>query len=73
VQHAMKTYGGVEVHLHAFLTSTLEGDEWWTWQPGHFTPGTHWIGGWEGSRVGLDVVTKKKVPAQTEIWLQSFL
>jgi hypothetical protein len=28
VQHAMKTYGGVEVHLHAFLTSTLEGDEW---------------------------------------------
>jgi len=23
---------------------------------------THWIGGWVGSRAGLDVVVKKKIP-----------
>jgi hypothetical protein len=29
--------------------------------PCRFTPGTHWIGGWVGARVGLDAVEKGKV------------
>jgi len=28
--------------------------------PGERVPGTHWIGGWVGSRTGLDEVAKKK-------------
>jgi len=43
------------------LTSALDGGEWSASCPGHFThreraPGTHWIGGWVGPRVGLDTV-----------------
>jgi hypothetical protein len=49
-KHNMKAYGGVEVYLHAFLTSALDGSEWSASRPGRFTPmerapGTHWIGG----------------------------
>jgi hypothetical protein len=29
----------VELQLHLFLTSSLDGGEWLTSQPGHFTPG----------------------------------
>jgi hypothetical protein len=48
--HSMKTYWGVEVYLHALLTSALDGGEWSASCPGRFTPrervpGTHWIGG----------------------------
>jgi hypothetical protein len=37
------------------LTSALDGGEWSTSRPGHFTPkeraaGTHWIGDWVGPR-----------------------
>jgi hypothetical protein len=43
----------------------------WRWvvsfTPGCFTPskrtpGTHWIGGWVGSRASLDAVVKRKIP-----------
>jgi hypothetical protein len=34
----MKTYGGVEIQPHAFLTSALDGGEWLASRPGHFTP-----------------------------------
>jgi hypothetical protein len=37
--HAMKTYGRMEVQLHASLTSTLDGGKWSASQPGSFTPG----------------------------------
>jgi len=47
------TYGEVEVYLHVFLTSSLDGGEWSVSHPGQFTPseraaGTYLI---EGERV----------------------
>jgi hypothetical protein len=60
----MKTYGGVEVQLHA-LTSAVGGDGRLASRPGRFTPGvrtpcTHWIEGWMGPRAGLDAVAKEE-------------
>jgi hypothetical protein len=51
----MKSYGGVEMQLHAFLTLVLDGGEWSASRPGRFTrreraSDTHWIGGWGGPR-----------------------
>jgi hypothetical protein len=48
--HAMKTHEGVEVHLHVFLTSTLDADEWLASRPDRLTskewaPNTYWRGG----------------------------
>jgi hypothetical protein len=43
-----------------FLTSALDGCEWSASGPGEIAPGTHWIGGWVGPRVGLDAVEKRK-------------
>jgi hypothetical protein len=61
----MKAYGGVDVQIHIFLTSTLVGGQWWAARPGRFThreraPGTHWIGGWVDPRPGLDDVKMRK-------------
>jgi len=44
----MKTYWGVEAQIHAFLTWTLDSDEWLgshfgSSAPGR-APGTNWIG-----------------------------
>jgi hypothetical protein len=66
--HVMKTYWGVEVYLHAFLISALDGGEWSTSRPGRFTPrerasATHPIGGWLGPRAILDAVVKRKIPS----------
>jgi hypothetical protein len=54
----MKTYGGVDVETHVFLTLALVGGEWSGSLPGRFTPGTHWIGVWVGPRAGLDDMEK---------------
>jgi hypothetical protein len=62
----MKIYGGVDVQIHVFLTSTLVGGEWSASRLSHFTPGerasgTHWIGDWVGYRTDLDDVERRKV------------
>jgi hypothetical protein len=55
----MKAYGGVGVKHQAFLTLALDGGEWSSSHPRHFTPtenapGIHWIRkldgpqGWSG-------------------------
>jgi hypothetical protein len=64
---AMKTYRGMEVQLHAFLTSALHGGEWSASRPGRFTFGerasvTHWLGGSVGPRPGLVAMAKRKNP-----------
>jgi hypothetical protein len=59
----MKTYGEVDVYSHVQLTSALVGSEWSASRPGRFIPGeiafcTHFIGGWVGTRAGLDDMQK---------------
>jgi hypothetical protein len=46
----LKSYWGAEVWVHAFLTSSQDGEEWSVSRPGRFTPrertlDTCWIGG----------------------------
>jgi len=60
-----KTNGGMEVYLHAFLTSELDGCEWSAsltdlFPPRERVPTTHWIECCMGSRAGLDAATKRK-------------
>jgi hypothetical protein len=61
----MKTHGRVEIQLHRFLTSVLDGGEWSASRHDHFAtrerdPDTHWIGGWVSHRDSLEAVAKKK-------------
>jgi hypothetical protein len=61
----MKAYEGVDVLIHIFLTSALDGGECSASRPGRFTPGekapgTHWIGGLVHPRAGLDGVENIK-------------
>jgi len=51
----------MEVQLHAFLISTLDGGECSALRPSRFTarervPVIHWIGGWVDPRAVLDDV-----------------
>jgi hypothetical protein len=73
----MKTYGGVDVEIHIFLTSALNGGEWSATSPGRFTPGeiassTHWIGGWVGPRIDLEDVERRKILPLPGLELRSF-
>jgi hypothetical protein len=65
----MKTYGGAELQVHAFLTSALDGGEWPASQIGCFFPekgafSTHSIGGWVGLRTYLGAMGKYYLPLQ---------
>jgi hypothetical protein len=57
----MKTYGGVDVQLNAFITSAVNGGEWSVSRPGILTAGERapysiCIGGWVGPGAGLDAL-----------------
>jgi hypothetical protein len=58
----MNTRGGVDVRIAPqFFNSVLDGDEWSASLPSRFNPtgralDIHWVGGWVGSRAGLDAV-----------------
>jgi hypothetical protein len=74
----MKTYRRVEVELHMFLTSALDGGEWWASRPGRFTPGerapvAHLIKAWVDPRGDLLAGVKKKClqPPGIEPWSSS--
>jgi hypothetical protein len=61
----METYVEMEVQLHAFLTSSLDGGEWWVSHSSRFTsrrqyPNAHWIADQEGAKSGLNAVAKRK-------------
>jgi hypothetical protein len=58
--HVLKAYWEVEIQIHAFLTSALDGGEWSASSPlpANILLGTHWIGGWMGTRAGLGAVMK---------------
>jgi hypothetical protein len=63
----------MEVYFHSFFELGTR----WRWVVS-FTPrplytqgrapGTLWIGGWVGPRVGLDTVWKRRIPAPTGNW-----
>jgi hypothetical protein len=59
----MKIYGGVDVYIHVFLSSTLVRSVWSASRPCRFTPGersprSHWIGGWVDPTAVLDDMKK---------------
>jgi hypothetical protein len=61
----------MEIQLHAFLTSALDGVEWIASRPGRFTPrerapGTHSIEVWVGPRASLDAVVKREIPTHSQ-------
>jgi len=62
--HAVKTYLEMQVQIHVFLTSVLDGGEWSASCPSCFIPwripGTHMTGGWVGPRPSLNEVVKRK-------------
>jgi hypothetical protein len=57
----------MEVELHAFWNSTVDGSKWSAshparFNPGERTPGTQLIRGRVGPRVGLDALAKRNIP-----------
>jgi hypothetical protein len=67
----MKTYEGVGVQTHVFLTSALVGDEWSASRLGRFTPGKEprypLDRRLSGSRTGLEERRKNLSPPGLEI------
>jgi hypothetical protein len=58
----MKTYGGMDVYIHRFLTSALFGGEWSAACSGRFTLGVRTLGThWLGPRTDLDDVERRKI------------
>lgn len=73
----MKTYGGVEVQLQAFLTLAQDGSEWSALRPsrlipGQTAPGTLWTEDWVGSRAYLDMMGKESSLTGFTPWLPGY-
>jgi hypothetical protein len=71
----METYEGVDVYIHVFLTSALDGGKWSASLrscliPGERAPHTHWIGGWVGPRAGQGDVEERKFLTLRELKLR---
>jgi hypothetical protein len=64
----VKTYGGMGIQIHVFVSPELGGVEWSASQPGRFTHGTLWIEGWVGPRTGLDDVENRNIFALHRDW-----
>jgi hypothetical protein len=63
----LQCIGRVEIWLHPFFTSALDGGEHLASHPSYVihrerSQGTHWIGGLVRPRTGLDPVAKRKIP-----------
>jgi hypothetical protein len=60
----MMMYGGVDVQIHMFLSSAVVGGvicfSLAGFNPGEKAPGTYCIGGWVGTKNGLDDVKRIK-------------
>jgi len=61
LKYCVCLYVKVNVILSLCFSSTYSylGTRWRRWSRGR-TPGTHWIRGWVGPRVGLDAVAKEE-------------
>jgi hypothetical protein len=85
--HNMKTYLGVEVWFHIFLTLTLDGGEWSASHCGHFTPTETALvpfgkeGGWDpGCKPGCGGGGEEKKslpllgiePSSSSLWLRHY-
>jgi hypothetical protein len=59
----MKAYGGVDIHIHIFLTSAVPAGGWSTPppHPKERAPGTQWIGSWLRPIFGLDNAVREKI------------
>jgi hypothetical protein len=70
--NAMETYEGMEVTIHTFTISTLDGGEWSVSHFGHLNPrrtasGTHSPRKIVGTRIGMVAVGKRKSLPLSEI------
>jgi hypothetical protein len=65
----MKAYGGMDVYVHIFLTSSLVGGEWSASRPGRLISGER-APGTQNPRAGLDDVEKRKFLLLPELELR---
>jgi hypothetical protein len=57
----MKSYGGMKVELHQFLTKALAAGEWFASRPAALSPGKQLPGGWADPKDGVDVTERKSL------------
>ena len=56
-----KVYGGMDVELHLFVTSALDGIDWSSSVTGERIFSTHRRRGWLSPRAGLETMQKMKI------------